>query len=111
MVLGMSVSFQRLRLRRAAFAPSLPRAVRVLAGSFEMVRFARAAFAAFLMFRRAAVFCLLDAMVASFKNREAASDSEGSAACVHLTRPWRRRRTPAHRAAATRIRRSIRRHA
>ena len=42
------------------------------------MRFARAALAAFLMLRRAADFCLLDAMAASFKKREAAASGEGS---------------------------------
>ena len=40
----------------------LPRAVRVLFGSLEIVRFRLAAVAAFLMFRFAAVFCFVVAM-------------------------------------------------
>ena len=47
----------------ATFAPCLPSAVRVARGSFEIVFFARAAFAAFLMFLRAAAFCFAVAMV------------------------------------------------
>jgi hypothetical protein len=41
----------------------LPKAVRVLFGNREIVRFLRAAFAAFPMFRRAAARCRLLAMV------------------------------------------------
>jgi len=47
-------------LLRAAFAPRLPRALRVLFGKWATVRFLLAAVAAFLMFRRAAVRCLVD---------------------------------------------------
>jgi hypothetical protein len=42
----------------------LPSAVRVFLGSREIVFFLRAALAAFLMFRRAAVLCLVLAMAA-----------------------------------------------
>jgi hypothetical protein len=45
------------RLRRAAFAPSLPSALRVLLGSRDIVRFRFATPAAFLMLRRAAAVC------------------------------------------------------
>jgi hypothetical protein len=48
-------------LRAAAFAPSFPSAVRVLFGSFAIVRLRFAAFAALLMFFRAAAFCFADA--------------------------------------------------
>jgi hypothetical protein len=60
MIVGVDVdaSVQSRRLRLAAFAPSLPSAVRVFFGSFEMVFFLFAARAAFLMFFRAADFCL-----------------------------------------------------
>jgi hypothetical protein len=44
-------------------AACLPSAVRVFFGSLEIVRFLRAAFAAFLMLRRAAERCLALAMV------------------------------------------------
>jgi hypothetical protein len=44
----------------------LPSAVRVLFGSLEIVRFFRAAFAAFLTFRRAAARCLALAIVSLF---------------------------------------------
>ena len=53
----------RLCFRLAAFAPSLPRAVRVCFGRWAMVRFFLAAVAAFLMFRRAAVRCFRELMV------------------------------------------------
>src|SRR2546430_5310514 len=46
----------------AAFAPSLPRAVRVFLGKCAIVLFRRAALAAFLMFRFAAVRCFLVVM-------------------------------------------------
>ena len=46
--------FVRVRFLRAAFAPSLPRAVRVFLGKCAIVFFLRAALAAFLMFRFAA---------------------------------------------------------
>src|SRR5207302_4587590 len=45
--------------RRAAFAPSLPSAVRVFAGRCATVRFRFAAAAAFFTLRRAAVRCFL----------------------------------------------------
>jgi hypothetical protein len=47
-----------LRFRRAAFAPSVPSAVRVVLGSRAIVLRFRAAAAAVLMFLRAAAFCL-----------------------------------------------------
>ena len=47
------------RLRFAAFAPSFPKAVRTRFGNLAMVRLRLAAAAAFLMFLRAAVRCLL----------------------------------------------------
>src|SRR4030095_21237 len=47
----------RARFFRAAFVPSLPRAVRVFFGRCAMVLFRRAALAAFLMFRFAAARC------------------------------------------------------
>jgi len=46
----------------ATFAACLPNAVRVRFGSLEIVRLRRAAFAAFLTFRRAAALCLADAI-------------------------------------------------
>jgi hypothetical protein len=49
-------------LRFATFAACFPSAVRVLFGSFDIVRLRLAAFAAFLMFRRAAALCLADAI-------------------------------------------------
>jgi len=53
-----------LRLRRfATLAACLPSAVRVFFGKREIVRFLRAAFAAFLMLRRAAALCFLLAMI------------------------------------------------
>src|SRR5207302_11102841 len=54
--------------RRAAFAPSLPRAVRVFAGRCATVRFRFAAAAAFLTFRRAAVRCFLLTIKATPEN-------------------------------------------
>lgn len=51
-----------LRLRRAACAPFLPRAVLVDFDRCAMVRFRRAAFAAFLTLRRAVDRCLVVAM-------------------------------------------------
>src|SRR5438045_981515 len=53
------------RLRRAAFAPSFPNAVRTRLGKCATVRFFRATRAAFLMFRRAALRCRWDAIRAS----------------------------------------------
>src|SRR2546423_1837333 len=50
------------RLRRAAFAPSFPNAVRTRWGKCATVRFSFAARAAFLMFRRAALRCRGDAI-------------------------------------------------
>jgi hypothetical protein len=49
--------FDLARFFRAAFAPSLPRAMRVLFGKCATVLFRRAALAAFLMFRFAAARC------------------------------------------------------
>jgi hypothetical protein len=57
-----SASYDERRFLRAAFAPSLPKAVRVLFGKWAMVFFRLAAVAAFLIFRRAAVRCLVVAM-------------------------------------------------
>jgi len=54
---------RRARFCFATFAPCLPSAVRVARGSFEIVFLERAAFAAFLMFLRAAAFCFAVAMV------------------------------------------------
>ena len=54
--------FVRVRFFRAAFAPSLPRAVRVFLDKCAIVLFRRAALAAFLMFRFAAVRCFLVVM-------------------------------------------------
>ncbi len=51
--------FVRVRFFRAAFAPFLPRAVRVFLGKCAIVFFRRAALAAFLMFRFAAVRCFV----------------------------------------------------
>jgi len=51
--------FHRARFFRVAFAPSLPRAVRVFLGRCAIVRFRRADLAAFLMFRFAAARCFL----------------------------------------------------
>ena len=48
---------------RAAFAPFLPRAVRVFLGKCAIVLFPRAALAAFLIFRFAAVRCFLVVMI------------------------------------------------
>jgi hypothetical protein len=48
---------QRFSFFRAALAPSLPRAVRVLFDKCAIVLFCRAALAAFLMFRFAAARC------------------------------------------------------
>jgi hypothetical protein len=61
--MGIAAFF--VHLRRAAFAPSFPSAVRVRFGSREIVFFFRAAAAAFLMFLRAAAFCLEVAMAPS----------------------------------------------
>src|SRR5262245_60910502 len=47
------------RFRLAAFAPSLPSAVRVFFGRCAIVRFFLAAREAFLMFFRASVFCFV----------------------------------------------------
>ena len=49
-------------MRLAAFAPSLPSAVRVFVGKFATVRFRFAAAAAFLMFLRAALVFFRDAI-------------------------------------------------
>ncbi len=54
--------FVRVRFLRAAFAPSLPRAVRVFLGRCATVLFRRAALAAFLIFRFAATRCFLVVM-------------------------------------------------
>ena len=59
--------FDPARFFRAALAPSLPRAVRVFLGRCAMVLFRRAARAAFLMFRFAAVRCFL--VVTSSRNQ------------------------------------------
>lgn len=56
----------RARLRLAILAPCLPSAVRVFFGSFAMVFLRLAAAAAFLMFFRAARFCLDVAMTRSW---------------------------------------------
>lgn len=53
------------RFRLAAFAPSLPSAVRVFFGRLAIVRLRLAACAAFLMFRRAAALCFDEAMLLS----------------------------------------------
>ena len=55
-------------LRRffATFAACFPSAVRVFFGSLEIVRFLRAAFAAFLMLRPAAARCFALAMLSPF---------------------------------------------
>jgi hypothetical protein len=49
-------------LRFAAWAPFFASAVRVFLGSFEIVLFRFAAFAAFFTFLRAAVFCFVVAI-------------------------------------------------
>lgn len=63
------------RLRRAIFAPCLPSAVRVFAGRLAIVRFRRAAVAAFLILRRAALRCFWVAMTARSANHEPAGSS------------------------------------
>ena len=55
--------FDSARFLRATFAPCLPRAVRVFLGRCAIVFFRRAALAAFLMFRFAAVRCFLLAII------------------------------------------------
>ena len=52
-----------LRFRRAALAPSLPRAVRTRLGKCLTVRFRLAAAAAFFMLRRAAARCLEELII------------------------------------------------
>jgi hypothetical protein len=59
--------FDPVRFFRAALAPSLPRAVRVLLGKCAIIRFRRADLAAFLMFRFAAARCFLVAI--SLRNK------------------------------------------
>jgi hypothetical protein len=56
------------RFRFAAFAPSLPRAVRVFLGRCATVCFFFAAAAAFLMFFRAAARCFSLAMCSPYSN-------------------------------------------
>jgi hypothetical protein len=53
------------RLRRAAWAPFLPNAVRTDLGKCAIVRFFLAALAAFLMFLREALLCFDEAIFAS----------------------------------------------
>jgi hypothetical protein len=71
-------------LRRAAFAPSLPRAVRVFFGKLAMVFFLLAAFAAFLMLVRAAAFCfeLVMDLSLSFEKLHGALVTLGGSACL-----------------------------
>jgi hypothetical protein len=62
-------AYRSVRFRLAAFAPSLPSAVRVRFGKWATVRFLFAALAAFLMFRPAAARCLDDAIYPSAECR------------------------------------------
>src|SRR5262249_24337913 len=65
---GGGLSQATRRFRRAALAPSLPSAVRVLFGKCLIVPFRRAAAAALRMFLRAATRCRLLAVSSPFDN-------------------------------------------
>ncbi len=64
--IGIVVVLLYLRFRLATFAPCLPSAVRVFFARCATVRLRLAARAAFLMFRRAALFCFDEAILAAF---------------------------------------------
>src|SRR5438445_1776672 len=89
-------------LRRAAFAPSFPSAVRVFFGRCAIVRLRRAAAAAFLMLRRAAARCFPDAIRRcspwpSCTRRTPSDSARRSSCCRRARRACRRRRRRHHR--------------